>query len=262
MPISVSFDRAAETYDATRGFPPGIADQVADAAATILGREARVVEIGVGTGRIARPLAARGVRVTGVDLSRAMMARLRELLPAGGLPVHLIEGDAAGLPLASGRFDAVLAVHVFHLIAGWQAALTEVRRVMRPGGCLLTGYDWRPPDSPSARLFDQWRAIVQQGGFDAHGPGARDFDDVRAYLLASGAAMDEVSVGAWTVTRTITQALETVEHRTWSSTWAVPDDFFPRSLAELRAWAVDEFGSLEREFAVSHRFVWQTFRWS
>ena len=153
MPDYVSFDRAAPTYEATRGFPPGIADQVADAAVRVLGAEARTAEIGVGTGRIARPLAARGVRVIGVDLSRAMMAQLLHLLPPGAPRPSLTQGEAAHLPLASGRLDAVLAVHVFHLIPDWQGALAEVRRVLRPGGRLLAGYDWRPPETPGSRLI-------------------------------------------------------------------------------------------------------------
>ncbi|MDW8327093.1 MAG: class I SAM-dependent methyltransferase [Anaerolineales bacterium] len=255
---SISFDRAADVYEATRGFPPGIGEQVAEAALEFIPPGAFALEIGVGTGRIARPLADRGVRLVGVDLSRKMMAELRRRATEA-MPL-LVEADAVRLPLASAAFDAVLSVHVFHLIPDWQAALAELRRVLRPGGVYLTGYDWRPPDSPGARLFARWRNIVSAHGFPGDVPGARDFDEIKQHLLDSGARLEERFVGEWAVTRTLAQMLETIEHRTWSSTWGVPDDFFPRCLAELREWAIAEFGPPETAFTVTHRFCWQAFR--
>jgi SAM-dependent methyltransferase len=259
---SISFDRAAEIYDETRGFPPGLADLVADSAAATLRHGARVLDVGVGTGRIAKPLLARSIAVTGVDLSPKMMRQLLETLSPGVPRPPLVEGDAARLPFAPGVFEAVLSVHVFHLIADWQSALAEVRRVLAPDGIFLSGYEWRPPDSPGTRLLNQWRDIIKARGFDTHaGPGARDFDDVKAALFAMGAVMDERSVGEWETTRTLARHIETIEHRTWSSTWHVPDDFFPQCLADLRAWAIGEYGSLEREFVTPHKFIWQRFRW-
>jgi SAM-dependent methyltransferase len=259
MMRSVSFDSAAEEYDATRGFPPGVADQVAEAALDLLGRRRRVVEVGIGTGRIARPLLTRHVNVTGVDLSRGMMAQLLARLPPGSARPALVQGDATALPLPAGSFDAVISVHVFHLIANWRAALVEVQRVLAPGGIFLTGYDWRPPGTPGARLMDRWREIVRAQGPPDGSYAPHDFDDIRAALLAMGASLAERRVGEWTVTRTLARQIETIEHRTWSSTWNVPPDFFPRCLAELRAWAAATFDGLDQAHTVPHRFVWQRF---
>jgi len=259
---SISFDRAADIYDDTRGFPPGIADLVADSAAAALPPGARVVDVGIGTGRIARPLLARGFHVAGVDLSPKMMRRLLETLPPGSPRPALAEGDAGWLPLAARSFDAVISVHVFHLIARWRQALAEVRRVLRPGGVFLAGYEWRPEDSPPQVMFKKWRELVGAKGAAVHeGPGVRDFEDVKKELSAMGADMDEWSVGEWATTRTLARHVETIEHRTWSSTWDIPDDFFPQCLAELRAWAINEYGSLDREFTTPRRFIWQRFRW-
>jgi SAM-dependent methyltransferase len=256
---SVSFDRAAHIYDETRGFPPGIGEQVAQAAIDWIGPQARVLEVGVGTGRIAKPLLAHGVNITGADLSPKMMRRLLETLPPGTRPPPLILADAAQLPFATASFDAVLSVHVFHLIAHWREALAEVRRMLKPSGILLSGYDWRPPDSPGDRLGKKWKEIIRSRGIENQ-PGTRDFEDVKATLFAMGATMEECLVGEWTTTRTLARHLETIEHRTWSATWDVPDDFFPQALAELQAWATRTFGALETEFTVPHRFVWQKFR--
>jgi SAM-dependent methyltransferase len=257
---SVSFDRAADVYDETRGFPPGVGELVADAAIEMLPPGARVLEVGVGTGRIARPLLGRGMDITGLDLSRRMMDRLLEALPPGAPRPPLAEADATQLPLRAEVFDAVLSVHVFHLIANWRKALAEVRRVLKPEGVFLTGYDWRPADSPGDRIREKWRALIRARGVHNQ-PGAHDFADVGAALRASGAMVDERSAGEWSRTRPIAQHIETIEHRTWSSSWDVPDDFFSECLAELRTWAVSEYGSLEREFTVPHKFIWQRYHW-
>jgi ubiquinone/menaquinone biosynthesis C-methylase UbiE len=262
---SGSFDQAAHYYDETRGFPPGVGERVAEAAGELLAGRRDVLEVGTGTGRIARPLLARGVRVSGVDVSRKMMERLLTALPNDTRRPDLIQGAAERLPLAAGSFEAVVSVHVLHLIPDWRAALAEVRRVLRPGGLFLSGYEWRPNEAPGTRLMDQWRSIVESHSQGATNPtagaGTHDFADIKAALVTGGARHQEVRVGEWTTTRTVGRSLEAIEHRTWSSTWGLPDDFFAACLAELRAWAVGTLGPLETELTTPHQFVWDRFEW-
>ena len=74
---SVIFDQAAGCYDRTRGLPPRIAARQTELlAAELAGTAGPVLEIGVGTGRIAVPLAEAGFRVLGVDLSAPMLGVL------------------------------------------------------------------------------------------------------------------------------------------------------------------------------------------
>ena len=76
---SINFDRAAQYYDDTRGFPPGVDQDVAKtiARAGQLTTASRELEFGVRTGRIALPLANYVASVHGLDLARPMMLRLR-----------------------------------------------------------------------------------------------------------------------------------------------------------------------------------------
>ena len=126
----VGFDRAAEYYDATRGFPPGVEHRVADliAETAALTPDACVLEVGVGTGRIARPLARRVRGVVGVDISGAMMKRLQaqrgHAAETGWIELAL--ADAARLPFPDDSFDAAIGVHVFHLIPNWREVLSEL----------------------------------------------------------------------------------------------------------------------------------------
>jgi ubiquinone/menaquinone biosynthesis C-methylase UbiE len=99
----------------------------------------RVVEVGSGTGVVARDVAAlvgpRG-RVIGVDRSRVLLAAARRRAREEGLERRLAFrlGDAAALPLPSGRFDCALAVTVLLHVARPRAMLRELARVTRPGG--------------------------------------------------------------------------------------------------------------------------------
>ena len=73
---SISFDRAVDFYDKTRGLPPEQAERVSDVLVRELADRGRALEIGVGTGRIALPLHARGVDLVGIDISLPMLERL------------------------------------------------------------------------------------------------------------------------------------------------------------------------------------------
>src|SRR5690242_11658674 len=135
--MSVSFDRAVDYYDQTRGFPPGVETQAAAAIARAggLNGSEKVIEIGVGTGRIALPVAPYVNHYVGIDISIPMMKRL--LSKRGTEPVSVTEGSATHLPFPDATFDAAVAVHIFHLIPDWQQALAELKRVLKPDGRLI-----------------------------------------------------------------------------------------------------------------------------
>jgi len=260
--VTGSFDAAAAGYEAARGFPPGVGEQVAQAALDWIGRGARVLEVGIGTGRIARPLLALGVPVTGLDLSAQMLGHLRAAWAAGETAPALIQADANHLPVTGAVFDAVVSVHMFQLLADWGPAVTETRRVLRPGGALLNGYEWRPPGSPGARLMDHWRGLLGAAGQPVLASGARDFSDLKRDLLQAGASYREQTVGEWSTTRTLARQLETIEHRTWAFGIGQPDGVLASCLAQLKSWALEEYGALDQAHTVPHRFIWQRFEWS
>src|SRR5712692_6541868 len=104
-------ESVAATYDDSSDvFDPGAVDAVADALAGLAG-QGRALELGIGTGRIALPLARRGVPVHGIDLSRAMVARLRA--KPGGDAIGVTIGDFATIRV-DGTFS--LAYLVFNTI--------------------------------------------------------------------------------------------------------------------------------------------------
>jgi SAM-dependent methyltransferase len=139
MPEDYFGEDVAAGYDedAAELFEPAAVDPVVDFLAGLAGGGA-ALELGVGTGRIALPLAQRGVRVHGIDLSEAMVARLRA--KPGAERVGVTIGDFATTTV-DGRFS--VAYLVFNTIMnlttqdGQVACFQNVAAHLEPGGCFV-----------------------------------------------------------------------------------------------------------------------------
>ena len=132
-------ERVAAAYDESSAemFEPGAVAAVADVLAGLAGR-GRAMELGIGTGRIALPLASRGVPVHGIDMSRAMVARLRA--EPGGDAIGVTIGDFA-TTRADGTFSVVyLVFNTIMNLTTQEAQVACFRNVaahLEPGGCFV-----------------------------------------------------------------------------------------------------------------------------
>ena len=132
-------EQVARRYDESVAdmFEPARVDAVVDFIAALAGT-GRALELGIGTGRIALPLAQRGVPVAGIELSQAMAARLRA--KPGGADIPVAIGDFS-TTTAGGSF--AVAYLVFNTIMNLttQAAQVEcfrnVAAHLEPGGCFV-----------------------------------------------------------------------------------------------------------------------------
>ena len=238
MAIDISFDRIARSYDAQRAHPPEVAARVGAAIAAVAGPAARVLELGAGTGRIALPTAAAGCRVIGVDIAIEMLrvARLGVRGQRAAGECRLIQGDIMRLPLRDGTFDAVLAVHVLHLVGDWRGALAEAVRVLRPGGAFIQGRDWRDPQSCAERLRAKLREVVMDLVPGARPPGA-GAAIAQALARHGGVAEPEIVAAEWTGRASPHAVLAGMAARADAETWALEDDLLAAALARVRAWA-------------------------
>ncbi len=132
------------------------------------GADLSVLDVGAGTGRIAKLLLRRASRVIALDRAPAMLAVARERL--AGSTARLVRADARALPVRPGRADLAIAGWVFGhfrtwMPAGWReevsASLAEMDLALRPGGPLVlvetlgTGSaEPRPPTPGLAEYFD------------------------------------------------------------------------------------------------------------
>jgi ubiquinone/menaquinone biosynthesis C-methylase UbiE len=136
---SVRFDRAVEYYDRTRRISEEASHRQTEVLAAELAGRGRCLEIGVGTGLVAIPLAAAGAPLVGLDLSAPMLAKLVQNA-GGSRPFPLVVGDATSLPFRGGSFGAALVRHVLHLIP-----VGSGRSPSSSGSWRDRGPSWCPP---------------------------------------------------------------------------------------------------------------------
>ncbi len=137
-PLAASFGRVAEDYERGRPpYPPQALEWLADELG--VGREATVLDLAAGTGKLTaglRPLVGHVIAVEPVGAMRAVLA-------AGQPWARVLAGTAEAIPLADAAVDAVVVAAAFHWFSA-EAALAEIHRVLRPGGGL--GLLWNRPE--------------------------------------------------------------------------------------------------------------------
>jgi len=142
-PRRLSFGAQATAYERARPEYPE------EAARWLVPEDAAfVVEVGAGTGKLTRAVAALGVRVLAVEPDARMLSVLREHGLEG------VEGSAESIPVGDGEADGVVAgssLHWFEL----DEALAEFRRVLRPGGRLGFGWNHRDVRHPTIAAMSE-----------------------------------------------------------------------------------------------------------
>jgi ubiquinone/menaquinone biosynthesis C-methylase UbiE len=239
-PQSVCFDRAADYYDQTRSLPSDGRDQVLEILTAELGDSDLCLDVGVGTGRTALPLAAAGVRIIGLDLSLRMMAKIKDK-SGGRLPFPLVAADATTMPFTEDSVGGATIIHVLHTVPRWEAAIAEVVRVVRPGGVIVldTG-DGRVEllDEIEARFkqelaerpppLTRWTVDLLDETFRQHGCAVRLLQPVTLHFSQAPA---ELLAG-------LASGI-----RSWQ--WSMDDTAFGPAADRVRAWAEEKWGSLD-----------------
>lgn len=153
--VAEQFDQISLVYDETRDPLDSVTVDGLAAALRTAGASS-VLEVGVGTGRVAKPLQDRGIAMTGLDASRGMLGKAREK----GLP-RLVRGSGYRLPFRDDAFDASLFVHVLHVLEDPVTALREATRVGRVGAFALV-HPRGEEAAVGARREDEPRRLIRE----------------------------------------------------------------------------------------------------
>lgn len=160
-------------------------EKILDVADVEIGEQ--VLDVGCGTGTLAiaakRRVGAKG-NVCGIDASPEMIARARKKAKTNGIEVRFENAIVEKLPFAEGTFDVVLSTLMLHHLGrkARQQCLSEIRRVLKPGGRLLA-VDFSEPARSGRGLFDHF-----------HRHGHLKFSDLKTMLNEAG--FPTVEIGA------------------------------------------------------------------
>jgi ubiquinone/menaquinone biosynthesis C-methylase UbiE len=251
---SLSFDRAADYYDRTRGLPPEVMDQLIPVLARHIGPGHSCLEIGAGTGRFTIPLARAGIDMTAIDLAPAMLEKLASRRGEGA-SVSIAFADATALPFASGSFDAGLACHVFHLIPEWQRAVDELVRAVGPGGKILHDFG----DFGHYEWADILEFFLDSAGAENRHRGANDVGEVDEHMIAKGLRLIGEEVVPATRTSTYARSIGAMEKGIFSITWDIPEDRRSRAADATRAWVTARLGDLDEERQIHFDVTWKIY---
>lgn len=230
IPVPAQFDSIAPVYDRTREpLEPATLDKlVEELRARTIGS---ILEVGVGTGRIAIPLRAHGLELTGVDASRGMLSRAREK----GFH-RAVRGNAYRLPFRAARFDLALFAHVLHVLDDTARALAEARRVAHLGAGALVHPRTGAENGPSARE-EVWRRlhrVLAEEGYDlpprsSGGPPVRERAILEAYPPTEIVILSDRSV-----TEPAAKRLDFLAHGASRHTMHIPREALERAAGQVR----------------------------
>jgi SAM-dependent methyltransferase len=171
-------------------FAPAVVEPTVELLARLAGG-GPALELGIGTGRIALPLSERGIEVAGIDLSEAMVARLRA--KPGGDRVRVVIGDVTSARV-EGRFRLVYLVFntIMNLTTQEEqvACFVNAAAHLEPGGCFLIEVMvpelQRLPPGESLRVFERSGSHVGIDEYDVAGQGLVSHH----YVVLDGGGVD------------------------------------------------------------------------
>jgi PAS domain-containing protein len=252
------FNRISNVYDETR---EPLSEEALDKAAFILSKDGckEILEVGVGTGRIAGPIRSRGFDVVGVDFSRGMLEKAKRK----GL-ANLIIGDANHLPFEEKTFDAAVLAHVLHLLTNPAETFEKLTRVARNDVvAFVRRRDLAGSVASSSFVGDEGGVLIQAFRRAAEEVGyklserqgrwrERFIGEVE--FLASHPPSELITIQDSEVVTTLGARITVFEKRAYGFPANIPDDVFQRLMERVKE-------SVDPNKAIRYRRVEQMAVW-
>lgn len=213
------FGRVADIYDATRSLPESEMTLLLKAfEANVPRGPYPIVDVGVGTGRFAKPLQEGGYDVVGMDVSRAMMAKAVAKGVRG-----LVLADVQKAPFRDRVFEASVLVHVLHLVGEWASVVYESARISR--GSVVSVIE----QGDGQNLRKEYREIRTEMGYPLD-----RFEGGERALMGMVKPLKVVTVAEVTRTTKADDEIKHLEERGQSFTFDLPDGPHGQIIRRLR----------------------------
>jgi len=235
---SNDFSRISHVYDQSRTLPATelteLYRQLMDAG--VLREADRILDVGCGTGQVSLPLVELGFDVTGIDISRDMVARAADKARGTGHARYEV-ADVQALPFADGTFDVTVGSKIFQHVGNWRLAVDEVLRVTKPDRCFVHINETGAFRHAVRRPFES--AADRRGYRERYKLGNRS--ELVAYFerrAASVAVINALDL-KWEFDLTYDQQFTDMANQLHAEFWVIPDHEFREMCSEIRRW-VDE----------------------
>jgi len=179
-----------------------------------------MLDVGVGTGRFAFPLGERGLQIVGVDISVPMMRQARRKGLRG-----LVRADGRRLPFRDHTFDAVLIVHLLHLVNDWIEVVHEIGRVSSRLVMAVISTPWGSP------VLQDYLKFREEMGYPLRRGLNHAETDLSLLVAPSGRrhAVDHTS------TRNAETAISALERGDYAISWDLPKELHSQIIERLRS---------------------------
>ena len=136
-----------------------------------------------------------------------------------------------------------MLVHVLHLVSDWRATLSQVQRVLAPGGVLIHDATHYSQNNPWQQVFAKRTDLLKELGFV---PRQRPGDaEIASYLASLGATQRRVTYAERDDREVANEVIARARRRVDSWTWEIPDAIYPAFLAQYEQHASDVLGGLD-----------------
>jgi len=252
--VADRFDRISVVYDETR---EPLDEEALDKAALILSNDGckQILEVGIGTGRIAKPLQQRGFDIVGVDLSKRMLAKAQ----LKGIQ-NLIIGDANHLPFEDKTVDAAVLAHVLHLLKDPAETFGKLARVARNE---IVVFVRKRDDAPTFTASNErgvlrqaFRKAAEEMGYalPSRADAWRDRFRNETEFLSSFPPNELITIQDVDVVTTLGERLSLLEKRAYGYPASIPDDTFQKVIERVKS-------SIDTEKEIRYRRVDQMGVW-
>jgi ubiquinone/menaquinone biosynthesis C-methylase UbiE len=229
--LTVPFDRVAEIYDETRGFPVYVMDKIIKTLRDELEGCTSILDVGVGTARFSKPLQNLRYHMVGVDVSSKM---LRKAVERGMR--NLLMGSVCSLPFRDDSFDVTVSVGLLHLIKEWRVALREISRVTRKFLVSVIRRQKNPANEKYRDLLVRYGWKIPQRGM-----AERELETLVKPVKSLDVATYEASVN---------ESLAFLERKAYSSQWDVAEEMHVRVMQQLKTRSFPDVYSVKVEVLV------------
>ena len=221
---------------------------------------ARCLDAGVGSGSISLSLVQAGVPVIGLDLSRSMLRTLQDKAH-DPLQIPLVQADMIHLPFDVNVFDAALTSNVWHLLPEWRIAVSEILRVVKPGGLFLVNLGGHGSSVPEhARISSRFHELLGENastGPQATGP--RSEEEFTHHLLSTG-AVAKAPLQVWFEQPiTFEDVIARLQHNMFARSFHGAQRRIDAVANDVRIWVMAEMGPLDHVQTVTRGVVYNAY---